>query len=779
MLQFACVFHVFLGISLIHSQTTVRWCSVSPEEEIKCNRLSSVIKSTTAISNKYNLTCILGSDEFNCMKLINEKQADLMNLDVGLAYYGSSLYSLRPIAVENYAISNAPNARNLYYYAVMVKPISISIDPTNLRGKEICSAGAGTAEGWVMPVGTLISDLRAIPVTQCNSVVQNLIRYLGDSCIPNSLSEIFNPFGDNTQEVCRLCYNTGLSDWCGSLDRYSGNQGALRCLREHTENFESKYKPVVAFLRDQEVELASGDGFPKENYELLCPSKMPNGMWTANISSSANCNWGKIPSRMIMTSLIQNDVTVYTDFLELLVQNFGPSGTSVSSFNLFSSAGYTTVSGNNATHHLMFSDHTKNIYIPPVTETETYYRWIDPSFKKALEKLDSCPLPTLGWCVIDEFEMSKCQRMSSAFSAKRIQPEMFCLQANSTIDCMKLIKDGYADMVTLEAGDLYIAGKYFDLVPVVSENYGNGPFYYAVAIVEKVNPGLLISNWRHRRTCHSGVGKAAGWIIPLNTVLDTRQVIVLDGHLVHAFGELISRGCIPGILNKAYDRTGTNSLNLCELCTGGNADRCRRNNLELYYGDAGAFRCLIEGADIAFARHTTVHTNTGGRNPNFWARDLREDNYEILCPDGRRAEVHDWITCNLGKISSNVVVTANYKSENERTNMWRLLQYGQEYYSSDSDPVFQMFNSEFGQKDLIFNDDTESLSLIPWENQTYEAWLGQQFIQMVENLQVISNRYENGLYNSGILKINQSISHYTIKWILTLIICVYQCLIYL
>ncbi|CAH8297655.1 unnamed protein product, partial [Schistosoma turkestanicum] len=66
-------------------------------------------------------------------------------------------------------------------------------------------------------------------------------------------------------------------------------------------------------------------------------------------------------------------------------------------------------------------------------------------------------------------------------------------------------------------------------------NYGNGPFYYAVAIVEKVNPGLLISNWRHRRTCHSGVGKAAGWIIPLNTVLDTRQVIVLDGHLVHAF----------------------------------------------------------------------------------------------------------------------------------------------------------------------------------------------------------------------------------------------------
>ncbi|KAH8872817.1 family S60 non-peptidase like (S60 family) [Schistosoma japonicum] len=283
---------------------TIRWCSTSPEELIKCNRLSSVIQTIPAISHQYNLTCISGSDEFNCMKLINEKHADLVNLDVGLAYYGSSLYSLRPVAVENYAVSNAPNARNLFYYAVMVKPIGISVDPTNLRGKEICSAGAGTAEGWVMPVGTLISDLKAIPVTQCNSVVQNLIRYLGDSCIPNSLSEIFNPFGDNTQEVCRLCYNTGLSDWCASLDRYAGNQGALKCLREYTENYESKYKPVVAFLRDQEIDLASSDGFPIENYELLCPTKFPKD------------------------------------------QN-----------------GYTTSNGNNVTHHLMFSDFTKNIYI--------------------------------------------------------------------------------------------------------------------------------------------------------------------------------------------------------------------------------------------------------------------------------------------------------------------------------------------------------------------------------------------------------------------------------
>lgn len=71
----------------------------------------------------------------------------------------------------------------------------------------------------------------------------------------------------------------------------------------------------------------------------------------------------------------------------------------------------------------------------------------------------------------------------------------------------------------------------------IDRNYAVGQHYYAVAVVKKVNPNLLVSNWRHRFTCHGGVGKATGWIVPINTVLDTRQVIVLDGHLIFAYGQ--------------------------------------------------------------------------------------------------------------------------------------------------------------------------------------------------------------------------------------------------
>ncbi|CAL8099185.1 unnamed protein product [Calicophoron daubneyi] len=687
------------------------------------------------------------------MEMIQSKKADLVNLDAGLGNYGSTLYSLRPIAVENYAASNAVNERDLFYYANIVTPSTSTPDPTNLRGEDLCSAGAGTAEGWVMPFGMLISDLRTIPVTQCNSVVQNLIRYFGDSCIPDSLGKIFNPFGDNTQEVCQLCANKGLQTWCTTQDRYARNQGALRCLREYTENTESKIKPIAALVRAKETELAAANGFPTSDYKLMCPTRQTDGTWTAPLTSWQTCNWGRIPSRMIMTSLTEPNVTTFNSFLTTMVNYFGRSGTDLQTFSLFSSSGYGGADSTDQTYNLMFSDFTQNIYVPPEDETSTYYRWIydnDPNFLTALQKLNECPLPTMSWCVIDSFEMTKCGRMSSAFAAKGIKPDLNCIQADSALDCMRLIQEGYADMITLEAGDLYAAGKYFDLVPIVAESYGLGTQYYAVAIVKKVNPGLLITNWRHRYLCHSAVGTAAGWIVPMSTVLDTRQVIVLYGHLILTYGELISRACIPGVLNAPYDRLHINSINLCELCIGGDKDRCRRDHTELYYGDSGAFRCLIEGGDIAFARHTTVHMNSGGRNPNYWARNLHEDDYELLCLDGRRANADQWPTCHLARIPSNVVVTASYKSENERTNMWRMLQYGQEYYSADKNAIFEMFGSDFGTKDLIFTDDTESLVLIPWENQTYQKWLGPRFLEMVENLEYVSEKYEAGLYASGV-----------------------------
>lgn len=51
---------------------------------------------------------------------------------------------------------------------------------------------------------------------------------------------------------------------------------------------------------------------------------------------------------------------------------------------------------------------------------------------------------------------------------------------------------------------------------------------------------------------------------------------------------------MPGILDDQYNAAGTNPVNLCENCAAGGMDKCQRNTRELYYGDSGAFRCLVE-----------------------------------------------------------------------------------------------------------------------------------------------------------------------------------------
>lgn len=169
----------------------------------------------------------------------------------------------------------------------------------------------------------------------------------------------------------------------------------------------------------------------------------------------------------------------------------------------------------------------------------------------------------------------------------------------------------------------------------------------------------------------------------MNLMLETHQINVYNGQLMRAYSELISRGCVPGTLSDEFNPQKVNPINLCELCASGGNDRCQRNNRELYYGDSGAFRCLVEGGDVAFARHTTVRDNTGGRNPNFWARNRRSDDYELLCRDGTRRPVYDWKECNLGKIPGSTVVTAGYKNEERKQQMWKLLQYAVEFFSSD------------------------------------------------------------------------------------------------
>lgn len=67
--------------------------------------------------------------------------------------------------------------------------------------------------------------------------------------------------------------------------------------------------------------------------------------------------------------------------------------------------------------------------------------------------------------------------------------------------------------------------------------YGDESYYYAVAVAKRADKGILISNWKYKRTCHSGAGKASGWVIPVNIAMETAQFRVYSDQLVYAFSK--------------------------------------------------------------------------------------------------------------------------------------------------------------------------------------------------------------------------------------------------
>ncbi|XP_026754449.2 melanotransferrin [Galleria mellonella] len=745
----------------VEGQDLVTWCTVSVLEQQKCEKLmKTVILDKGLFGDDYiEIQCKQGFDTEECMSLVDQGKASLLGLDAGEVYVAGRFHSLVPIAQELYGEGEP------YQYSVaVVKRGSLpDIQPGAglyaLRGVKACFPNVGALAGWVMPVHVLMQE-GGLKITDCNNHVKSATEFFGESCAPNSLKDLYNPIGDNSDKLCKLC-SGGAGIRCTLADPYAGYEGALKCLIANGTG-------EIAFVKDTTLQHALLSqkilgGVTEDQFELICRDGS-----RAPVSQSEHCNWGKVPADAIVTSSAAaiKQRERYQRLLNKLVELYGepnPLNKATNHTNgyrnrdLFGNPIFSTSESprypydyrrdnvnrnnygddtstvspfhqridesgrpielpfqlfrSNGTTDLMIRDATVNFrFLKEEDQTAKHIlnnNYLGSQAEKAILGIMDCPVKRAVLCVTSEPEMDKCFKMSGALKAVLLSPALSCWRGHSTRHCERAVAEGTADFVLLDAADMLHAAYRHRLVPFMQEIYSSGDnWYYAVAVAKEQDPDTDLTYLRGKNTCHTGIGMAAGWVYPLAYLISNGWIRPYGCDGTHAASEYFSKSCAPGALSSEYVDSGSVPRdNLCHLCHGASYRRCRRDASEPYYGHVGALRCMVEGGgDVAFVRHTAPAEAAGGRRREWWARDLLPDDLQLLCLDGTRAKMHEYKHCNLGRVPGSVLM--GRPNHTELDTYSNLMVYAQQLYGSTTSDEFSfsMFYSPPPYADLIFSD---------------------------------------------------------------------------
>ncbi|KAM4821185.1 lactotransferrin [Thomomys bottae] len=678
-----------LGLCLALPRENIRWCTISQPETTKCFTWKRNMLQTAGPS----LSCVRKKSSRQCMQAIVAKRADAMTLDVSSTLEaGSASYKLRPIAAEVYGTEAQPQT---HVYAVAVVRITSLLQLNQLRGARSCHTGLGDTAGWTVPLGFLRLSLNwKGPPEPLEAAVG---KFFSSSCVPGADRARF-------PNLCHLCAGTRTTKCAfSSLEPYFGNSGAFKCLKDGTGD--------VAFMEHSTLFDMLTNEAERNQYKLLCP----DNTWKP-VSEYKQCHLARIPSRAVVARTEDSREDSIWQVLRQAQEMFGKNKSST--FKLFSSPV--------GQRDLLFKDSTIGfLRVPQKIDSKLYLgsrHIIAFQNLKEREEEVAARKSRISWCAVGNDELRKCKRWSSLS-----QKQVACASGPTTEECLAAILKGEADGMSLDGGFIYTAGR-CGLVPVLAENQQssksndldciNRPSegYLAVALVKKAKAEITWNSLKGKKSCHTGVGRTAGWNIPIGLLFEQTNSC--------KFGEFFSQSCAPG-----SDPTS----NLCALCVGNEMGKhkCASNSSERYFGYTGALRCLVEEAgDVAFVKDSTIFQNAEGKNREAWAKDLKLEDYELLCLDGSRKPVTEAKSCHLAMAPNHAVVSRTDMVKTvEQVLLKQQALFGRNGQKCPSE--FCLFQSE--TKNLLFNDNTECLANLQGKT-TYETYLGHQYITAINTL---------------------------------------------
>ncbi|XP_026547769.1 serotransferrin [Notechis scutatus] len=678
-------------LALCLASSSVRWCTISNEEQEKCQRLKQECFSQQQSKDFPELICVRKTDHQACITAIKDSEADAITLDAGLVLEASlNPYYLKPVVAELHSKGSGATTTS-YHALVVVKKGTIS-SLEELRWKRSCHTGFKRSVGWLIPIGTLVSkNLIQWSGTESGPIERAVEVFFGSGCVPG-LKDV--------PKLCQAC-KTRTCDW---NDPFAGYAGAYQCLKSGHGD--------VAFVNEGVVLADSVE--ERSKYELLCDdgSRRP-------IEEYESCYWARVASHAVVARSVDGRADKIWALLSYALEQTKQKQSRCQLFKSPQDSG----------KDLLFKDSAVGLIpVPQGTDAELY---LGPKYCAAIqilkrERIDQDPDTTerIKWCAVGKAEKAKCDAWS-AQSSGAIQ----CAVAETTEDCLIKIIKREADAITLDGGHIFTAGK-CGLVPILTEiprdeaaacvdpkKGVTARGYFAVAVAKTRDTDVNWNTLRGKKSCHTGVGRTAGWNIPMG-------LINSQNNLSCHFDTFFKESCAPGAPLEST---------LCKLCKGSGGEgglsekyKCKPNSNEIYYSYAGALRCLIEEGQVAFIKQSTITEVTEGQNKPAWASGVTSSDFVLLNKNGERCRHDEYERCHLAQVCNHAVVSRPERAEVvKKVVLEQQKLFGSQGTQKD---VFHMFQSD--AKDSLFKDGTECLA-VPNEN-NFETYLGQDYLQSLE-----------------------------------------------
>ena len=259
------------------ARRNITFCLSHEGELTKCQQLQ---KAAFARRIRPSIRCYHADSDQTCIKLLNERQADLIVLQPDRFYQAARYQNLRALAIEK---SNKPK-----YGVAVVKSNSDLILFGQLKGKRSCHTGFGHLSGWLVPIGALIQD-QVVDTTNCNRA-QVVVDYFSGSCVPGAADARINPNGTGVKQLCQQCVGDDRGRHICDLqsgERYAGEEGALRCLVEGRGEVAFLSHDTVFRYTDGRSPVNWASNLKSSDFRLLCRPHY-NHLPTSAIQFTAN-----------------------------------------------------------------------------------------------------------------------------------------------------------------------------------------------------------------------------------------------------------------------------------------------------------------------------------------------------------------------------------------------------------------------------------------------------------------------------------------------------------